>query len=85
MAVDDFRFEKDITGPATRHYTITPSDTVDLPRRPRILYCMAAGNVAVQDAYGTVITYAMEPKERLEFRGTRIRATGTTAVVIGWE
>ena len=45
------------TGPADIHYAITPSDTADLPRRPRALRVLAGGNLALRDSEGTVIYY----------------------------
>lgn len=73
------------TGPAVRHYTITPDDDADLPRRPRALVCTADGNVAVRDTDGTDITYAVSVGDILPFRAIRVLSTGTTATVVGWE
>lgn len=76
-----------ISSPAQHHQMITPSDTVDLAvsgERPRVIYCLAAGSVAIRDAAGTVITYAMVAGEILPFSPTRIMATGTDATLVGW-
>lgn len=73
------------SGPAIRQYAITPDDDADLPRRPRALVCTADGNVAIRDADGTDITYAMTAGDILPFRAVRVLATGTTATVVGWE
>lgn len=74
-----------LSSPATRHHAITPSDTVDLPTRPRALYCTGAGTASVMDEAGTSLTYTLEVGDRLEFRATRVMATGTTATLVGWE
>ena len=71
--------------PGSRHFAITPSDTVDMAIVPRCIYCNAAGTVQVQDKFGTTLAYAMSAGQILPFRGTRILATGTTATVYGWE
>lgn len=76
---------KGLTAPADIHYAITPSDTVDLPRRPRALRVQTAGNLVVRDAAGTNITYPVTAGEVFVFRGVRVLATGTTATVVGWE
>lgn len=73
------------TGPADIHYLITPSDTADLPRRPRALRVLAGGNLALRDSEGTVITYAVTAGEILPFRASRVMQSGTTAIVAGWE
>lgn len=72
------------TSSAYTHFAISPSNTVDLPIKPREIYCTAAGNVVIRDAHGTDITYAMDAGDRLPFGATRIMATGTTATVVGW-
>ena len=74
-----------LEGPATRHYPITPSDTVDLPRRPRALRVQVGGELSVVDEAGTVVSYTVLAGEVLPFRAVKVRATGTTATVVGWE
>lgn len=85
MADNFSQVAKSMESPATRHFTITPSDTVDMTNRPRALYCTIGGNVAVRDELGVVITYPVLAGQVLAFRGTRIMATNTTATVVGWE
>lgn len=67
------------------HYTLTPSNTVDLVVKPRAIVCTVAGNVVIRDAAGTQITYAVAVGQVMTFRPTRIMATGTTATLVGWE
>ncbi|PJN95840.1 hypothetical protein CNY89_06130 [Amaricoccus sp. HAR-UPW-R2A-40] len=72
------------SGPAVRHFLITPSDSVDLDPRPRLIYCAAAGTIVVRDAAGTDLSYTLERGDRLEFRGVRVMAAGTTGTWYGW-
>ena len=69
---------------ATLHVAITPSDSTDLPIRPRALYCIASGNVAIRDEAGTDITYPVVVGQIFPFRPVRVLATGTTATVVSW-
>lgn len=86
MPVDNFKYHPAaLDVPATRHYAITPSDAVDLPVIPRYLYVLTSGNLSLVDEKGTAITYPVTAGQRLEFRATRVRATGTTATVAGWD
>ena len=77
-------FSKNLSSPADTHFAITPSDGTDLPVLRRALYCRAAGDVAVQDGDGLVLTYTVAAGEVLLFRATRVLATGTTATLYGW-
>lgn len=74
-----------IIAPATRHFAITPSNTVDLANTPRALYCQTSGTVAVRDSAGVDVTYTVTAGQVLDFRAVRVLATGTTATVVGWE
>ena len=69
--------------PGMRHALITPSDTTDIPIRPRALYVLAAGNLAIRDGAGVDQVYPVQPG-LLPFSAVRILATGTTATVVGW-
>lgn len=73
-----------MTGPATNHYEITPSDTVDLPTRPRAIYCKTDGNAVLQDTGGVNVTYTVTAGQVLDLRATRVLATGTTATLVAW-
>lgn len=86
MAVDNFKYHPAaLDVPATRHHAITPSDATDLAVIPRYLYVLTSGNLSLVDEKGTAITYPVTAGQRLEFRATRVRATGTTATVAGWD
>ncbi|MEO3415048.1 hypothetical protein AAFO92_10355 [Roseovarius sp. CAU 1744] len=78
-------FAASLISPGEAHYVVSPSDTTDLDPRPRALKCIASGTVVVRDRTGTDVTYPIEAGEVLEFRATRVLATGTTAVVVAWE
>jgi hypothetical protein len=86
MATDNFAsFSSGLSSPASKHYAITPSDTIDLADVPRAIYCNVAGNAVIRDKYGTDVTYALNAGQVLPFRGVRVLATGTTATLIGWD
>jgi len=74
----------ELDSPASKHFTITPQDNVDLPSRPRVLKALTDGTVAVRDDAGTVITYPVAIGEVLQFSPRGVEATGTTATVVGW-
>lgn len=64
-------------------FAIAPSNTVDLVVPANGLYVTVTGNV-VFDCGGITITLtAVAANTKLPFRVTRVRATGTTATVIG--
>jgi len=73
-----------LDSPASRHFTITPSDNTDLATRPRALKVTVGGNVVVRDEGGVDITYPVVAGEILPLRAVRVLATGTTATVVGW-
>lgn len=70
---------------ATIHTLVVPSDTADFASQPRAIYCATAGNIAIRDAVGNNLTYAVTAGQVLPFRPTRILATGTTATCVAWE
>ncbi|WP_112310377.1 spike base protein, RCAP_Rcc01079 family [Pseudogemmobacter bohemicus] len=73
-----------LTAPADRHFAIIPSDSTDLPIRPRVLCCTTAGTVAIRDMQGLDVTYPLEAGQVLLFSPVRVLASGTTATVVGW-
>ena len=73
-----------LTSPAVAHYAVVPSDTVDLPVRPRAIYVNASGVAALQDNDGEVVTYDVQAGAVLTLRPTRVLATGTTAQLVAW-
>lgn len=83
--MDEFEdFTKGLTSPATRHFAIAPDDNVDLPIRPRVIYCESDGTLVVRDEEGTDLAYTLTVGDRLEFRGVRVLSTGTTGQFYGW-
>ncbi len=73
-----------ISSQATKHYTITPSDTLDLPVRPRAIYVNAAGDAVISDGITTITYTGLIVGQVLTMRPTRILATGTTASLVAW-
>ena len=74
-------------GPATVHFPITPSDTVDLPSVPRALIILTAGTLRIRGFNGADITYPAEVAtagRQLDFSPIRVLATGTTCTLVGW-
>lgn len=83
--IDPFLYHpKDLESPASFQKAIVPSDTKDLPVRPRVIFCAAAGTAVMRDSAGTNVTYTLEAGQILPFSPVRILATGTTATLIGW-
>lgn len=83
---DTFKIaSRGLSDPAVTHYTVTPSDSVDLPNVPRVLYVLTDGNIAVRDRSGVDITYPVFAGQVFQFSVVRVLATGTTATVAGWE
>jgi hypothetical protein len=77
-------YQLSLTAPANEHYTISPSDTVDLPVRPRAIYVQADGNAVLQSKSGVNVTYAVTAGQLLTIRPTRVLEEGTTAELIAW-
>ncbi len=73
-----------LTSPAVAHFVISPSDTVDLPVRPRAIYVNTAGMAVLEDNDGEAISYNLQAGSVLSIRPTRVLATGTTAQLIAW-
>ena len=86
MPIDHFdSHQRGLDSPAERHQAIAPSDSAPVDPRPRALYCQTAGDLALEDGKGTVLTYSVQAGQVLPFRASRVRATGTTASVYGWD
>lgn len=80
-------FETDyvnLTSPAVSQYAVLPSDTDDLPVRPRAIYVNTSGTAVLKDRSGEVVSYELGAGAILSFRPVRILATGTTAQLIAW-
>ncbi len=73
-----------LTSPAVAHFVISPSDTVDLPVRPRAIYVNTAGMAVLEDNDGEAISYNLQAGSVLSIRPTRVLAAGTTAQLIAW-
>lgn len=73
-----------LTSPAVAHYAIAPSDSMDLPVRPRALYVNVAGTAVLRDNDGEEISYELAAGAVLSIRPVRVMATGTTAQLIAW-
>ena len=73
-----------LNSPAVSQYLVAPSDSTDLPVRPRALYVTAGGTATLQDAGGTVVSYDLTAGAILPIRPLRVHATGTTAQLIAW-
>ena len=71
-----------ISGPANRHFAITPADE-DLAIRPRALYAATGGDIVVRDDEGTDITYSVTAGQIIPLRAVQVRSA-TTATVVGW-
>lgn len=69
--------------PATLHYVVTPSNTVQLSPVPRALFALTTGNVAITDSSNTTIVYSVTAGTQLPFRAIYV-TTATTANVIAW-
>lgn len=83
--MDEFEsFTKGLTSPATRHLAITPDDNADLPILPRVIFCQMHGTIMVRDSEGVDLPYTMVLGDRIDFRGVRVLATGTTGTYYGW-
>lgn len=73
-----------LTSPAVAHYAITPSDSTDLPVRPRAVYVNAGGIAVLQDSAGSVVSYDLTAGAVLSIRPVRVLASGTTAQLVAW-
>lgn len=73
-----------LTSPAVAHYVVVPSDTADLPVRPRAIYVQAAGIAVLQDKGGQVVSYDLAAGTILSIRPVRVLAAGTTAQLVAW-
>jgi hypothetical protein len=83
---DNFQtHQRGLESPADRHIAIVPSDTQPVLPRPRALWCQSPGELALEDSTGTVLIYSVVQGQILPFRAVRVRATGTTATVFGWD
>lgn len=82
---DKFDTQADVVfAPARRHFQIAPSNSADLPTRPKAIYCQADGTIVCRDDLGVDLPYAMTAGQILPLRPVRVLATGTTGTFYGW-
>jgi len=72
-----------LESPFTIHFAITPSNSVNLPDRPRAVRCNVAGTAVLVDEAGTALSYTLAVGEVIAGRIVRVNATGTTATLFG--
>ena len=83
--MDEFEsYTKGLNSPATKHFAIVPDDNADLPILPRVIFCQMDGTIMVRDGEGVDLPYTMVSGDRIDFRGVRVLATGTTGSYYGW-
>ena len=83
---DNFKgHQRGLDSPGESHQAITPHDTDPVVPRPRALWCNSAGSLVLEDAAGTALTYFVQAGQIIPFRAVKVRATGTTAAVFGWD
>jgi hypothetical protein len=69
-----------LSGPASAGFSVTPSDTLDLPEATRGLYVGTGGNLSVIMVSGDALSFASVPDGTvLPLRVSRVKSTGTTA------
>jgi hypothetical protein len=66
---------------ASKHFAVTPSDTVSMPVVTGIR-CGSAGDITAVDEDGTAITYTVVAGEILPIKVRRVNSTGTTVTGI---
>ena len=72
-----------------RHFTITPSDTVDIAEfgktseKAGVVYCAVDGTAQVVDMYGDALEYVLVAGDIIPVLVRRINATGTTGTYYG--
>ena len=77
--------DRPISAQSRKGYTITPSDTVDLPTYAKALYIGGPGDVKVilvDDADDAPFVFKNHPIGYCPAQGRRVFATGTTATDI---
>jgi hypothetical protein len=82
MPTDAFQnFADDTSGPSHAPYSVTPSDSTELPIVPKGIYVGSGGDVTLRGIDGTAdVTYRNLPDASyIAVRAQFIRATGTTA------
>jgi hypothetical protein len=75
----------ELDSPVRSFIGITPSDTLDIPQRPRALFIGTAGNLTCIGDNGVEVTFNL-PTGWHPLSPLRIKATGLTAggIIGGW-
>ncbi len=73
-----------LSSPGARHAAVTPNDAADLVPRPRVLFVLTSGTLALMDETATVLAYPVSAGQVLPFSAVRVMQTGTTATCVGW-
>ena len=82
--VNPFAGEKGVSSSYTSAFAITPADGADLAKYARALYVTTSGTLVVDFIDGgSSISLGTVPLGLLLGGVKRVRATGTTAVVVG--
>jgi hypothetical protein len=71
-----------LTGPIVGAFAVSPDDEQDLPKVTRQLYAAGAGDIAVVWLDGSETVEPIAAGERVDWRVSRVKATGTTATGI---
>ena len=66
----------------THQVAITPSDSDSLGNQGMIVRCGTAGNISVEDNFGTAIVYTVSAGEILPVLVNKVLSTGTTVTGI---
>lgn len=75
-------FKTNLESPATNAYSVTTSDTADLPITTRALMVNGDGNVRMEfakDAVGAFVTIALKAGQTYPFRVRKVYTNGTSA------
>lgn len=79
----DDRFESNSTGltsPSIHGFSVTPSDSSDLPELARAIYVGRGGSLTLTFPSGAIVTFENLPDgSLLPVRAARVMATNTTA------
>lgn len=84
MATDRFKTYDNESAPSRSPYSVTPSDSVELPSIPKSLYIGTGGTVVLRgiDGAADVIFKNVANGQTIDVCAQYVRATGTTATDI---
>ncbi|MCX5495352.1 hypothetical protein OSH11_11590 [Kaistia dalseonensis] len=75
-------YQSGLIGPARRFYLVVPSDSADLPIRPRALYCSVAAMATMRDETGTEVPCTIPAGAIVDIQPVRILAAGYSGTLI---